>query len=56
MLRIVLLTKIKWIVKLSFYTTYFFILPTYKKGSDNGRIKYIFTWLTLALFIDKPKN
>jgi len=57
MLKIVLYPKIKYKLKITFWSTFFYILPSYKfikKTYSNS--KYCFMWLTIGIVIEEPNN
>ena len=57
MLKIVLYPKIKYKLKVTIWSTFFYILPSYKfieKTIANS--KYCFMWLTIGIVIEKPNT
>jgi len=57
MLKIVLYPKIKYKLKVTIWSRFFYILPSYKfieKTIANS--KYCFMWLTIGIVIEKPNT
>lgn len=54
MLKIVLYKKIRYKLKVSAWTTYFFIIPYYQKSEKMFRDIYLFSWLIFGIVIEVP--